>query len=526
MNFDVLVVGAGPSGLSAGIALRRAGVRVLVVDKHAGISIFPKATGLRTRGLEILRSWGLEDAVRRAEYPVHGRIASSPSLAEPAHEVRSWVPDAKVVAASSPVSHSSIAQDQLESVLLAELLDLGGEVRFRTELIDFVDDGRAVAARLFDRDTSRTSDVTTPYLVAADGAASPIRGRLGIDWVPYGSRGPQVAALVRADLAGHVPGGPSLGHAISSPEGDALMFPSGPRRWVFNLARDSVDGPSPVEWTPAQWRQRLRSAAGVPDADVAVERVFAWDFGAAAAAASSAGRVFLVGDAAHRSTPAGGTGTSTGIADAHNLAWKLAWVLRGWADASLLDSYSAERGPVAHRVARRSLEVEEVGATQRWADDLAAEYRSALLSAEQPLDPDGEPTLAALDGRPGSRAPHVWVQRQGRRLSTLDLFEGRLTVLAGPEAEWARAGAGHLRADLLPVRTVTVGRDVRDPSRELLDRYGLQATGAAVIRPDGYVAWRSRAGTVGARDELLEATRRSIGHISSRAPIRDLVPAA
>ena len=514
-RFDVLVVGAGPAGLSTGIALRRAGVRVLVIDRHAGVSIFPKATGLRTRGLEILRSWGLEDRLRRREFPLQPQVSISRSLTAPADEVRSWLPDELIAAASSPAGHSSVAQDQLEEVLLEYLVDLGGEVRFRTELVDFVDDGAQVTARLVDRDTGRTDRVVAPYLVAADGAASPIRERLGIGWISYGSRGPQVAALVHLDLSGRVPGGLSIAYAISDAAGNALIFPSGPRRWVFNVALSDVDGPSPVTWTQAQWRQRLLLAAGVPEADVTVQRIFAWEFGAAAAATVSSGRVFLVGDAAHRSTPAGGTGTSVAVADAHNLGWKLAWVIRGWANESLLDTYQAERGPVAHRAARRSMEATEVDPVQRLADDLAAVYRSPGLAAHGLLA--AEPNLADLDGRPGARAPHVWITRRGRRISTLDLFEGRLTVLAGPDADWARAGAGRLRAELLPIRTVTAGRDIRDPGGDLLDRFGLSSTGAVLVRPDGYVVWRASTEGFDARQRLIEAAQASLGASSAPA---------
>jgi 2-polyprenyl-6-methoxyphenol hydroxylase-like FAD-dependent oxidoreductase len=146
----------------------------------------------------------------------------------------------------------------------------------------------------------------------------------------------------------------------------------------------------------------------VPAAAVTIDRTFVWDFGAAAASALSTGRVFVVGDAAHRATPNGGTGTSVAIADAHNLAWKLAYVVRGWVQESLLDSYRAERGPVAHRVAERSMAVAEIGPTQRLADDLCAVYRSAAVPQVEPgHDPAGDVTLAVLDGRPGARAPHL-----------------------------------------------------------------------------------------------------------------------
>ena len=221
---------------------------------------------------------------------------------------------------------------------------------------------------------------------------------------------------------------------------------------------------------------------------MAVQRIFEWDFGAAAAATLSSGRVFLVGDAAHRSTPAGGTGTSVAIADAHNLAWKLAWVLRGWADESLLDTYQAERGPVAHRAARRSMEA-EVEPAQRLADDLGAVYRSAALAAHGPLE--AEPSLTVLDGRPGARAPHVWITRRGRRISTLDLFEGRLTVLAGPDADWARTGRDVCGPSCLPVRTVTAGRDIRDPGGDLLRSFRAELDRRGAGAPDGYVVWRA-----------------------------------
>ena len=307
---------------------------------------------------------------------------------------------------------------------------------------------------------------------------------------------------------------------ITSPHGATLFFPSGPGRWAFHVPRHSTTGPAPAGWTKDQWVQRVRDAVGMPAAAITIERTFVWDFGAAAASALSTGPVFLVGDAAHRATPNGGTGTSVAIADAQNLAWKLAYVVRGWAEEPLLDSYHTERGPVAHRVAERSMALTDIIPTQRLADDLGAVYRSVAIPPLESWDePVGDPTLAVLDGRPGARAPHVWITRRGRTLSTLDVFEGRLTVLTGPDAAWARAGAARLRADLLPVRTVTVGRDVGDPSRDMLPRFGLDASGAVLIRPDGYVAWRAESAATDSSSQLVAATRMMLGI----APVRELL---
>ena len=316
-RYEVLVVGAGPAGLATGIALRRSGVRVLVVDKHPGTSVYPKATVLRTRGLEILRSWGLEQRIRRVEQALRPQVVFGRSLAEPPDEVRSWLPRTGIAAASSPTTVATVSQDQLEALLLEHLTELGGDVRFGTELVDF-DAGADVTASLFEHATAEISLVEARFLVAADGSRSPIRNRLGIESVSYGA---------------------------------TLFFPSGPGRWAFHLPRHSTTGPAPAGWTKDQWVQRVRDAVGMPAAAITIERTFVWDFGAAAASALSTGPVFLVGDAAHRATPNGGTGTSVAIADAQNLAWKLAYVVRGWAEEPLLDSYHTERGPVAHRVA-------------------------------------------------------------------------------------------------------------------------------------------------------------------------------
>ena len=211
------------------------------------------------------------------------------------------------------------------------------------------------------------------------------------------------------------------------------------------------------------------------------------------ATAFRAGRGFLVGDAAHRTTPVGGTGMNTAIHAAHNLGWKLAWVLRGWAGEALLDSYEAERRPIGTENVQRSLRQGPQPAADGLSWDTGVRYTSAVI-----------------DG-PGERAPHAWLCRRGSRISSIDLFDGRLTLLTGRGGQPWRSAAAEVVVAGLPLRTITVGRDgLHDVQGMFADRYGLGDTGAALIRPDGYEAWRGGE-PADARDLLRFAIDTALG---------------
>ena len=169
------------------------------------------------------------------------------------------------------------------------------------------------------------------------------------------------------------------------------------------------------------------------------------------------GNGFLVGDAAHRMTPAGALGMNTAIQSAHNLGWKLAWVAHGWAGDALLDSYHAERQPAGERNARRSLQRGGPPEPDPLGVDLDVRYASSVVAPDE-----------------GRRAPHAWVTVDGRRRSTLDLFDGRLTLLTGSDAAAWRAAADRITGP--PLTVVDVGQ-----------------AGAVLVRPDGHVAWRAAA---------------------------------
>jgi hypothetical protein len=254
-------------------------------------------------------------------------------------------------------------------------------------------------------------------------------------------------------------------------------------RWVFGTA----DDPSAAEPDERACVELVRAAAGLPDAEVRLRtqiagtdrRLLRFRVGAALADRYRAGPVFLVGDAAHLMPPTGGFGGATGVAEAHNLAWKLAWVLRGRAGAGLLDSYHDERWPVARFTLRQAL----ARSADRFGTGVAGDLvdRSTVLlgprydsGAVLGGGPDPVP-VAALSGAPGSRAPHVPLAGG----STLDRYGSDLVLLAGPAADgWA----GAARRLAVPVHRC---------DRDTATRHGLGARGALLVRPDGYVAWRS-----------------------------------
>jgi hypothetical protein len=218
------------------------------------------------------------------------------------------------------------------------------------------------------------------------------------------------------------------------------------------------------------------------------------------------GRIFLVGDAAHLMPPNGGFGGNTGIHDAHNLAWKLAAVLRGEAGPKLLDSYDLERRPVCKFTVEQAYTryvtrtATYLGKTdfQPLAPDFNIElgylYRSpAILSEGGEAKVHDDPHTTA--GRPGSRAPHLWLEKDGKKVSTLDLFGTSFVMLAGPRgAAWcsaARAAAAKFPG--LGLHIYSVGADLGDPGSGFAAAYGLSPSGAALVRPDGFVAWRATA---------------------------------
>jgi putative polyketide hydroxylase len=285
-------------------------------------------------------------------------------------------------------------------------------------------------------------------------------------------------------------------------------------RWVFHAPWHPEHGETLEEFTDERCREHIRRAVGVPDLHVEVTGRAPWHAAERIAERYADGRVFLAGDSAHEMPPTGAFGSNTGIQDAHNLAWKLSAVLDGWAGPGLLDSYDAERRPVAEatsaRASSRSVEHSHPGYSPEPGAggpggkrggilNVALGYRyprGAVLGADPavPVVPDG----LRLTGEPGSRAPHLWLDRSGDRISTLDLYERTPVLLssAGALGAWHTAAARVAERLAVPLASYRIGEG---PDAELAPvagedwaaAHGVTVDGAVLVRPDGFVAWRA-----------------------------------
>jgi len=257
----------------------------------------------------------------------------------------------------------------------------------------------------------------------------------------------------------------------------------------------------------------VRAGLGVPDIDVTIEDVMRWEARADVAERLADGRVLLVGDAAHVMPPYGGYGGNTGIHDAHNLAWKLAAVLGGDAGPDLLATYDPERRPIGRftteqayaRYVTRAAPYLAAGGVEPVVDDLEIDLGTCVGSrAVAADDAPGDPVYVdarEARGRPGTRAPHVWLERDGERVSTLDLAPGRFALLcAAPADAWTEV------AGTAGVEVLAIGADgVRDAEGAFPGAYGLAPSGAVLVRPDGIVAWRAGRAEAGSAQALRDA---------------------
>lgn len=400
-------------------------------------------------------------------------------------------------------------------MLLAHARELGGDLRFATELMSFDQDDDGVTARVKNRETGEHTTIRADYLVAADGPRSPVRERLGIGQNGPGDLFHNVSVtFFSRDLAGVVGDRRFIVCYLTNPEADGALLPvDNTENWVFHAPWHPEHGETLEEFTDERCIAHIRRAIGVPDLDVKITGRAAWHAAERVADRYTDRRVFLAGDSAHEMSPTGAFGSNTGIQDAHNLAWKLAAVHGGWAGPGLLESYDAERRPVAEatsaRASNRSVEHSHPGYTPAAGAGtkgpkggilnvaLGYRYPQGAVVGGDPAAPI-VPEDLRLTGEPGTRAPHLWLDRDGVRISTLDLYERSLVLLTGEsgDAAWhaaAAQAAQHLRVplDAYRIGTGPAADLTPDDGVDWAQAHGVTGDGAVLVRPDGFVAWRS-----------------------------------
>ena len=529
----VLIVGAGAGGLTASALLARFGVRSLLVEKRDEVFIYPKARNLSFRSLEILRELGLSGDVHAVAEGVSS-MRGRPTL-NSAEEWESFDADAFF----SPFSELSpepggqyCPQSAFEPMLLRLIRQTQSQARYGTELCSFEQDDTGVTAEVRQGDSGVAETVRADYLMAADGVHSPVRNALGITTSGYGALPIYVVFIYfRAPWRKFVP---ELG------DGDAVQVKNADVDGIFLPVRDDLgmfittyfppEGDSAAQFTAQRCREVLTKAIGEP-IDVDVIDVAPWQPYEQVADQFRSGRVFLVGDSAHTMPPFKAGGANTAIQSAHNLAWKLAAVLNGTADPALLATYHAERHPVGRFNARQSLtgpgldflRLDE-NCPKLPADEEAPmfdlligyRYHSAAIILEDcaPGNSDAVSVVDELRAQPGTRVPHVWVHSDGRRVSTLDLIGPGFTLFTGPSgADWvAAADAVSATAQVaIIVRSISATGELRDIDGQWAQLTGLSADEALLVRPDGFVAWRSGTAPTSPEVRLRDVLRHILG---------------
>ncbi|WP_371484643.1 FAD-dependent monooxygenase [Kitasatospora sp. NBC_00315] len=464
---EVLIVGAGPTGLTLACDLARRGVDALVVEQAEALFPGSRGKGLQPRTQEVFEDLGVLGAIRAAGAPYPLMLSW-----EGGERLGTWdLIERGTPGPFAPYADAwMIPQWRTQEILHARLLELGGAVAFGTALTGFEQDPGHVRATLTDA-SGRAREVTARYLVAADGGRSTVRRAAGITM--HGEQVDPRPALV-ADL--RIDGLDRDNWHIwpKAPAGAMLLCPL-PGTEDFQLfARYENENEVP-DTTAEGVRRAVAERSHLPTSAVREVR-WASDFRPRAALAERfrQGRVLLAGDAAHIHSPAGGQGLNTSVQDAYNLGWKLGRILRDGADEALLDSYEAERYPIAAAVIEISTglhRTERSGTDDRQArrgrdtDQMNVGYRGGPLTVEA-RDGLAEDALRAGDRAPD--APYAGSDGASHRL--FDLYRGpHLSVLA-VDCELPVLPAGVAALSL----TGGLARQAYGP-------------GLFVIRPDGYV---------------------------------------
>lgn len=598
IEIPVLVVGGGGAGLALSIFLGDMGVDALTIERHSDTSHLPKAHYINQRSMEIFRQHAVADAIyaRSAPRKNLGKIRWMTSIGGdgPLDAIQFAQPsilgggeNTAMYDLKGTTHPTNIPQIRLEPIL-REQCDLRhpGRLLFNHELESFDQDEDGVSAIVLERAGGERIKIRCQYMIAADGGKT-INPALGIEMVGDKNLGDFYTVWFAADLSDYIKDDDAVMRRIFHPEkpyrvNSLLTF--GPdhwdgrsEEWASNFNRGPRFSPGDADAKPVTDEELLEDVRSFLKVEVPMKvlRVSRWSLETVIADRMKVGRILMIGDAAHKHPPSAGLGLNSGFQDAHNVAWKLAMIVKGQAPPALLESYEAERRPVTASNVRwainastnaylimsglgvvpgespeqttarfevlvsdsfegetRRAQLNEILKIQRVEyaahdRELGFTYPSGALvddgSPQAWRDPMGhiyEPTT-----RPGSRLPHVWLNYQGRRLSTHDLIPlGGFALLTGSNGlDWSAAAAEISAERRVPIHAFRIGEgcEVEDPSGRWAQEQEITKGGAVLVRPDVHVAFRAMSTVVDAKATLRDALDAILTLSSVRAAERE-----
>ncbi len=574
---DVLIVGSGPAGSAAAALLSMYGVKNMVITKFNWTCRTPRAHITNQRTMEVLRDLEVEGQVALEASPqrLMGNNVFCTSLAgDELGRLQTWGTHPARQAdydLASPSKICDMPQNLLEPILVGAAAKRGARICFNWEYLSLSQDADGVTAVARDHVSGMEHAIRAKYLIGADGGRSKVASDIGLPMEGKMGVAGSMNIVIEADLSRYVAHRPSVLYWIMQPGSDVGGIGMGLVRmvrpwneWLLIWGYD-INEPPP-KLTDAMATEIAHKLIGDSTVPVRIKSTSVWTVNDMYATRNTVGRVFCMGDAVHRHPPSNGLGSNTSIQDAYNLAWKLALVLRGTASPSLLDSYDAERSPIARQIVKRAnLSIAEFGpifealgllstndpdqmkrnmealkednpkaAEQRerlrqaiafksyefncHGVELNQRYRSGAVLADGTPEPayrrDKELYYQATTW-PGARLPHVWLERDGQSLSTLDLAgKGRFTLLTGIGGEaWVTAAKTIAKETGAAIEAFVIG-----PGRDAVDVFGAWAevreigeAGCILVRPDQHVAFRCPEAPADATGRLRSAIQHLLG---------------
>jgi 2,4-dichlorophenol 6-monooxygenase len=574
---DVLIVGSGPAGSAFALLLSSLGVPNMMITKYRWTANTPRAHITNQRAMEIFRDMDIEDQVLAdaTEHSLVGDTVFCTSIAgEEIGRIHTWGTSAAREAdyqLASPSLIVDIPQTYLEPILVRNATARGTQTRFSNEYLSHTQDEDGVNVQVLDRITGTEYTIRAKYLIGADGARSKVAADIGLPFEGAMDIAGSMNITFKADISAYCDHRPSVLYWVIQPGSNVGGIGAGLVRmirpwneWLIVWGYD-INGEPPVV-DDAAATQIVRNLLGMPELEVEITGTSLWGNNEMYATHLQSGRVFCAGDAVHRHPPSNGLGSNTSIQDAYNLAWKLAAVLRGQADPSLLETYSTERAPVAERIVKRAnkssrefvdlfvalgvtaAETEEdmvaaieerkantpEGAAKRAAlvkamdlknyefnahgVELGQFYASTAIVSDGTTrpEPTRDPDLYyEASTVPGSHLPHAWVGDNKVRLAMMDLAPyDRFTLISGIAGEAWEQAAEKVSLELgVPVEAVIIG-----PGREVTDLYydwsklrEVEESGALLVRPDKHIVWRSHTLPTDPEAELSAALSQALG---------------